>query len=75
MVYLIVNGVLCFGYVLFWIICWEKNNLLKALSLSVLPSMIFLFSGIMLGGIPLLAFSVIFAIFHIFISVKNAKRK
>lgn len=36
-VYVGVNGVLCLAYIIFWIICWNKNNLLKALSLSIIP--------------------------------------
>lgn len=69
--YLSVNVALCFTYLLFWIICRNKNGKLKALSLSIIPSCIFLFSGIVLANIPLLAFSVVFAICHIYISCKN----
>ena len=29
-VYLSVNGTLCFVYIVFWMICWNKNNLFKA---------------------------------------------
>ena len=72
-VYLSVNGGLCLVYLIFWIICWNRNDKLKALSLSILPSCIFLFSGIVLAYIPLLVFAVIFAICHIFISCKNAE--
>lgn len=71
--YLSVNGVLCLAYILFWVICWNKNGKLKALSLSVIPSVIFLFSGITLANIPLIAFAVIFAVNHILISYKNVK--
>lgn len=35
--------------------------------------MMFIFSGIMIASIPLIIFSVIFAVTHILISVKNAK--
>ena len=71
-VYLAVNGVLCFAYILFWVICWKKEGILKALSLSILPTVIFLFSGIVLASIPLIAFAVIFGVCHILISCKNA---
>ncbi len=71
-VYLTVNGVLCLAYLIFWAICWNKNGKLKALSLSIIPSCIFLFSGVVLANIPLIAFSVLFAICHIFISCKNS---
>ena len=71
-VYLSVNGTLCLFYLLFWIVCWRRKGLLKALSLSILPTVIFLFSGTILLNLPLMAFAVLFGIFHIFISIKNA---
>ena len=74
-VYLCVNGGLCLAYIIFWIICWNRTDKLKALSLSVLPSCIFLFSGIVLAYIPLIAFAIIFAVNHILISYKNVAKK
>lgn len=73
-VYLSVNGGLCLAYLLFWIICWNRNDGLKALSLSIIPSCIFLFCSIVLAYIPLAVFSLLFAICHIFISCKNEVR-
>ncbi|MDE5667569.1 MAG: hypothetical protein K2I29_04950, partial [Clostridia bacterium] len=37
-VYLSVNGGLCLMYLIFWAVCWKRQDTLKALSLSVLPS-------------------------------------
>lgn len=74
LVYLSVNGALCLAYIAFWIILRNDNGKLKALSLSVLPSCIFLFSGIMLLNIPLIVFASIFAVNHILISCKNAAK-
>ena len=71
-VYLSVIGGLCLAYLLFWAICWNRNGKLKALSLSIIPSCIFLFGGIVLANIPLIFFSVLFAICHIYISCKNS---
>lgn len=71
-VYLSVNGALCLAYLTFWVICWNRNDKLKALSLSIIPSVIFIFSGVVLADIPLITFSVLFAINHILISCKNA---
>ena len=70
-VYLCVNITLCLAYLIFWVICWNKNGKLKALSLSIIPSVIFVFSGITLANFPLIASAVIFAINHILISYKN----
>ena len=71
-VYLSINGGLCLAYLLFWVICWNKDSKLKALALSILPTAIFLFSGIVLASIPLIVFAVVFGICHILISYKNA---
>ena len=71
-IYLSVNGALCAAYVIFWVVCWNDGGKLKALSLSIIPSCIFLFSGIVLAYIPLIILSIVFAAGHITISYKNA---
>ena len=72
-IYLIVNTVLIIVYCVIWIICFRKNTVFKALSLSIIPSVIFLFSGIMSRSILLIIASVLFTPTHILISYKNAK--
>lgn len=71
-IYLIINTLLVATYCIIWIITWKRTGVVKALLLSIIPSMIFIFSGIMIVSIPLILFSVIFATTHILISVKNA---
>lgn len=73
-VYIIVNAILLGIYLLTWIIMWKKNNLTRALILSITPSIMFIFSGVMILSIPLIVFSIIFAVTHITISVKNIKK-
>ena len=73
-VYLIVNIVLVVLYCVIWIVCFRKNTVFKALALSVIPSTIFLFSGIMSRSVLLLIASILFAPAHILISYKNVKR-
>lgn len=73
-VYLSVNGALCFAYLLCWLIFRNSDGKIKALFLSVIPSCIFLFSGIVLANIPLIAFAVVFAVNHIMISYVNAAK-
>lgn len=70
-IYLIVNFTLIFAYCLIWIICFRKNNLFKAIALSVIPSVIFLFSGFLSRHLLLIIFAVIFAPSHIGLSVGN----
>ena len=71
-VYLSVNGFLCLLYLACWYLLKDKNDKLKALSLSIIPSVIFIFSGLLLLNIPLIVFSIQFAACHIFISCKNS---
>ncbi len=71
-VYIAVNSALCFAYLIFWVVCWNRSGKLKALSLSIIPSVIFFFSGVVLANIPLIAFALLFGTTHIFLSCKNA---
>ena len=73
-IYLIINGILIFSYCLIWVTHFRKNNLFRGISLSVIPSIIFLFSGIISKSILLIIFSIIFAPCHIAISILNTKR-
>ena len=72
-VYLIVGAMLVVLYCLIWIICWKIKGMFRALALSIIPSVLFLFSGIMNRSVLLMVFAVIFAASHILISYRNAK--
>ena len=72
-IYIIVNMVLIILYCVIWIICFRKNSVFRALALSVIPSVIFLFSGIMSRSVLLIVSSLLFAPAHILISYKNVK--
>ena len=72
-VYLIVNVVLILLYCATWVVCFKKNTVFRALALSILPSIIFLFSGSMSRSVLLIIAAVIFAPCHILISYKNAR--
>lgn len=72
-IYLIVNVVLIILYCVIWIICFRINTIFKALTLSIIPSVIFIFSGIMSRSVLLIVASLLFAPAHILISYKNAK--
>ena len=71
--YLIVDTILVMLYCAIWIICFKKNSVFRALALSIIPSMLFLFSGIMSRSLLLIIASVLFAPSHIMISYKNVK--
>lgn len=70
--YLIVDTVLILAYCLIWWVCFRKNSIFKALALSAIPSVVFLFSGVISRSILLTAAAVIFTPCHILISYKNA---
>ena len=74
LVYLVVDSVLVTVYCLIWIICFRKNGVFRSLALSIIPSALFVFSGIMIRSITLTVCALIFAPCHILISYKNAKR-
>ena len=72
-IYLIVDALLLALYCTIWIVCWKKNSVFKALALSIIPSVMFLFSGIMSRSVLLVVAAILFAPSHILISYKNAK--
>lgn len=73
--YLIVDFVLVFAYCIIWIFLFKKNNLFRAVALSVLPSFVFFFSGILSRSLLLTFSALIFAPCHIAISVKGCNIK
>ena len=73
--YLILDALLVALYCILWIVCWKKNGMVKALALSVIPSVVFLISGIMSRSILLIVAALLFAPAHIFISYQNAKEE
>ncbi len=72
-IYLAVDAILVLAYCIIWIICFKKSSRFRALALSILPSVLFLFSGIMNRSILLSIAAVLFAPSHIMISYQNAK--
>lgn len=72
-VYLVVDALLAGLYCLVWIVCFRKTGLFRALALSILPSVLFLFSGIMTRSVLLTISALLFAPTHIAISWQNAK--
>lgn len=72
-IYLIVDVILIILYCIIWIICFKKNSVFRALALSIIPSILFLFSGIMSRSILLILSAILFAPSHIIISYKNSK--
>ena len=74
-VYLVVDALLVGLYCLVWIVCFRKNSVSRALALSIIPSILFLFSGIMCRSALLTISALLFAPTHIAISWQNAKSR
>ncbi len=72
-IYIIINSILILSYCSIWAICFKQNSIFRSLSLAIIPSIVFIFSGILTRSIILLIFAIIFAPCHILISYKNAK--
>ena len=72
-VYLAVDAVLVTLYCGIWAVCFRKSSVFRALALSIIPSVLFLFSGIMSRSILLTIAALLFAPSHILISYQNAK--
>lgn len=71
--YLAVDAVLVTLYCGIWAVCFRKSSVFRALALSIIPSVLFLFSGIMSRSILLTIAALLFAPSHILISYQNAK--
>ena len=72
-VYLAVDAVLVTLYCGIWAVCFRKSSVFRALALSIIPSVLFLFSGIMSRSILLTIAALLFAPSHIMLSYQNAK--
>lgn len=72
-VYLVVDAVLVTLYCVIWAVCFRKSSVFRVLALSIIPSVLFLFSGIMSRSILLTIAALLFAPSHIMLSYQNAK--
>ena len=70
--YLFGNALLVAAYWVVWVLYFCKPAFWKQLFLALLPTCLFLLSGITLRHYLLVAFAIIFGIAHISITVKNA---
>ena len=70
--YLVCNGTLLAAYWISFAVYMKRKNMRLALVLSILPSCIFLLSGILLRHWLLVGFAVLFAVGHIYVTYKNA---
>ena len=73
LVYLFGNGILLLTYLIIWIFYFRKQSFGKAMALAIIPTCIFLLSGLTLQHWTLVVAAVLFGIGHIFITHQNNK--
>ena len=73
LLYLMGNGALLLAYWIVFFRYMRKRSKASALTLAILPSCIFLLSGILLRHWLLAGFAVLFATGHIYVTLKNAQ--
>lgn len=69
--YLIGNVVLLLAYWLVWVLYFVKQSKWKSLTLAILPTLIFLVSGITLQHVLLIIAAILFGVGHIYVTWKN----
>jgi len=70
-VYMALTGVLAVLYCFVWFLYFRKSTMEKAMSLAIIPTIIFLFSGIVQGKVLLIITAILFGIGHIIITYNN----
>ena len=73
LLYLFGNGALLLAYRIVFFRYMRKRSKASALTLAILPSCIFLMSGILLRHWLLVGFAVLFAVGHIYVTLKNVR--
>ena len=71
LVYLFGNTVLLISYWIIWILYFKKQTYVKQILLAVIPTCLFLLSGITLKHYLLIIFALIFGVGHIYVTNKN----
>ena len=70
-IYFIGNIGLLIAYIIIFSLYLKKKTRRKAIALAIIPSCIFIMSGILLRHLLLLVSGVIFSIGHIYVTIKN----
>lgn len=71
--WLIIEGILIVLYWICWFLYYKAKHIVIALMLAIIPSIIFISSGIFLRHWLLVIFGIVFFIGHVFVSYENAR--
>lgn len=72
--YMIGNASMLLAYWVMWFLYFKKQRLWISMALAILPTCIFLVSGITMRHVLLIISAMIFGIGHCFVTYQNAKR-
>ena len=75
LLYLLGNCALLIAYWIVFFLHMRKRSTASALTLAILPSCIFLMSGVLLRHPLLMGFAALFAVGHIWVTLYNARRE
>ena len=73
LLYLFGNGALLLAYWIVYALYLNKKTARRALALAILPTCIFLFSGVLLRHWLLVGFAILFGVGHVYVTGKNIK--
>lgn len=74
-IYLSANSLMLLFYIITWGFYFKKQTMRRALSLAIIPTLIFLISGITLGHWALVISSAVFGFSHILITFRSHSKK
>ena len=72
-IWIITITILIILYWIYWILYFKLKKLFNAMMLAIIPSIIFIITGIMLRHWLLVIFGVFFSVGHIYVANKNNK--
>lgn len=72
-IYLIGNILLLFFYSIIWVLYFKEKTLWKNMALAIIPTLIFLLSGITLRHYLLVLSAIVFGIGHLYVTYHNTK--
>lgn len=73
LLYVFGNAALVAAYFVLFAVYLKQKSKGLAIALAIIPSLVFLLSGILLRHLPLVCFAVLFAVGHIYVTKKNAE--
>ena len=73
LIYFVGNAALLAAYLVVFAAYFRRKTKRRAIALAVLPACIFLLSGLTLRHWLLVGFAVLFAVGHVYVTVKNAE--